>query len=338
MQTLPDASEGIRDRGWLAADAADPDFWCVRLDQRHLKGLDGPDGSATFRAEPSAPVPPAGDPALADILERLERGPGFVVLRGFPVDDAAAALRGRFWTFCQRLGTPIPQTKEGDHLVEVAHGGEDTARQIGRWYGSRERLTFHTDRCDILGLLFVQVAKAGGVTRIASSVAIHAEMARLRPDLLALLYGDLFWRVPERQPVGAPPFFRQPVFAVADGRLSCCYNRFQIEAGHRYPGARRLTAEETEALDLFESLAESERFSHAMQLEPGDLQLVNNHVVLHARTAYEDDGAPENRRRLLRAWLSVADSRPLHPSRAATFGECRGGRVRGYYSAGTVPA
>jgi hypothetical protein len=40
-----------------------------------------------------------------------------------------------------------------------------------------------------------------------------------------------------------------------------------------------------------------------MDLRPGDIQLLNNSVVLHSRTAYHDE---EHRKRyLLRLWLNV---------------------------------
>ena len=42
-----------------------------------------------------------------------------------------------------------------------------------------------------------------------------------------------------------------------------------------------------------------------MQFEPGDIQLISNHVILHARTAYEDD--PDAPRHLLRLWLSLRE-------------------------------
>ncbi len=323
----------FRDRGWRAGDASDPAFWSMTLGPAELADLRPLEAPEAFQAAPSSLVPPPADAAMQAILDRLEDGPGFVVLRGFPVADAGPEeLRRRFWAFCRRLGSPLPQTKEGDRLVRVAHDPAQAGRQIGRWYGSRERLTFHTDRCDVLALLVVRAAASGGETRIASSAAIVAELAHERPDLLALLQQDFCWRVPERPAPGAPPFFRQPVVAIADGRLSCSYNRFQIEAGHRYPGAGALTPAQTEALDRFEALAESPRFCHAVRLEPGDVQLVNNHVVLHARTAYADPGDPGSGRELLRTWLAVADSRPLAPGRAATFGEIRPGRVRGFYA------
>ena len=41
-----------------------------------------------------------------------------------------------------------------------------------------------------------------------------------------------------------------------------------------------------------------------MDLEPGDVQLISNHTVLHARTAYQDHADPARRRHLLRLWLS----------------------------------
>ena len=42
-----------------------------------------------------------------------------------------------------------------------------------------------------------------------------------------------------------------------------------------------------------------------MQLECGDIQLVSNHFVLHARTAYQDHQEAEKKRHLLRLWLSL---------------------------------
>jgi alpha-ketoglutarate-dependent taurine dioxygenase len=41
----------------------------------------------------------------------------------------------------------------------------------------------------------------------------------------------------------------------------------------------------------------------AYDLEPGDVQLVNNHVLLHARDAFDD--APGRERLLLRVLASV---------------------------------
>ena len=48
-----------------------------------------------------------------------------------------------------------------------------------------------------------------------------------------------------------------------------------------------------------------------MDLEPGDVQLLSNHTVLHARTDYEDYSEPELKRHLLRLWISLPSRAPL---------------------------
>jgi alpha-ketoglutarate-dependent taurine dioxygenase len=66
------------------------------------------------------------------------------------------------------------------------------------------------------------------------------------------------------------------------------------------------TAEERELLDLYEEIASSPELYLDMDLEPGDVQWLSNHVILHARTAYRDAPDPAKKRHLLRLWLSIA--------------------------------
>ena len=60
---------------------------------------------------------------------------------------------------------------------------------------------------------------------------------------------------------------------------------------------------EEQNIDLYEAIANDPELYLDMELRPGDIQLISNHTILHARTAYEDD--PDNRRHLLRLWLSL---------------------------------
>jgi hypothetical protein len=50
-----------------------------------------------------------------------------------------------------------------------------------------------------------------------------------------------------------------------------------------------------------------------MELRRGDLQFVNNFLVLHARTSYTD--SVKHRRRLLRLWLDDENSQRLGPGK-----------------------
>ena len=48
-----------------------------------------------------------------------------------------------------------------------------------------------------------------------------------------------------------------------------------------------------------------------MTFEPGDIQLVHNHTMLHDRTDYVDWEDEDKKRHLLRLWLAIPGARPL---------------------------
>jgi hypothetical protein len=61
----------------------------------------------------------------------------------------------------------------------------------------------------------------------------------------------------------------------------------------------------------------------------GDIQLLNNHVTYHARTAFQDDEAAGRDRLLFRLWLSMPDSRALPPGFEVLWGSIEPGALRG---------
>ena len=70
-----------------------------------------------------------------------------------------------------------------------------------------------------------------------------------------------------------------------------------------------MSSAQEEAIDLIEEIARRDDFHFSMMFQPGDLQLINNHVVFHARTNFEDYLEEDRRRHLLRMWLSMPNSR-----------------------------
>jgi hypothetical protein len=72
-----------------------------------------------------------------------------------------------------------------------------------------------------------------------------------------------------------------------------------------------------------------------MELEPGDVQLVHNHQILHDRTAFEDD--PGRPRHLLRLWIAPDQAWPLPPVFAERFGTVTPGDRGGIRLPGVVP-
>jgi alpha-ketoglutarate-dependent taurine dioxygenase len=89
------------------------------------------------------------------------------------------------------------------------------------------------------------------------------------------------------------------------------YKRRYLRTAQEYPEVPRLTVAQQEAIDLIEELTKDPEIQLTFLMEPGDMQIASNYAVLHARSKYEDFEEPERKRHLLRAWVTLANGRPL---------------------------
>src|SRR4029079_3138538 len=117
-----------------------------------------------------------------------------------------------------------------------------------------------------------------------------------RPDLLAVLLEPIETDRRGEVPEGSKPYFTIPVFNYHAGLVSAIYQRQYIESARRFPGVAPLTSQQVEALDLLDELANDPRLNLLMELQPGDIQLVHNHTILHDRTAFADYPERERKR------------------------------------------
>ncbi len=283
---------------------------------------------------------PATAAFLAGIGEELENGTGAVRLRGLPVERYSDDdIRTIFWGLGRHLGTAVYQNARGEIMGEVR---DETKRPDKTYTETREGeiasararsrstgpLRWHTDRCDVIALLCVRNARAGGISKLTSIVTIYNEMLRRRPDLLALLTED-YWRARPDDEDGLvrTRAFALPVFGVRDGKLTCQYSRTYVEQAQAFPEVPRISDAQNEALDLLAQVAEEVCLQSPFV--PGDIQLLNNHVIFHGRTAYEDDSASGQERLLLRLWLSMPNSRKLPEGFETFWGSIEPGVTRG---------
>ena len=270
---------------------------------------------------------------LARIARELEDGRGIVLLRGLPVGKYADdETRFIVWGVGAYLGIPVSQSKKGELLGEVRDLGVKLGTPTSRGYRTKEHLRFHTDLGDLVLLLCVHKAKSGGLSRVVSSVAVHNEIMRRRPDLLELLYADYHHSRQGEEAPGEGPWYAKPVFGMRDGYFTSQYSRSFVESAQRFPDVPRLTPAQNEALDLLAAVAE-ELCCH-MELEEGDIQILNNHVTYHSRTGYEDHDDPARKRLLFRLWLSTPNNRPLPKAEGVIWGSTEPGAIRG----GVIPA
>jgi hypothetical protein len=327
---------------WYGPDVTSKTEWIERLSPAELSEIES---SAERLARTNVdwqslrhndfPRPSLQD-RLARILVEVLEGRGFVLLRALPVERwgrrlSAVALLG----LGLHWGNLRSQNKHGHLLGHVRDAGLSSEDPNVRVYLTRERQNNHTDSCDVVGLLCLHPAKSGGLSSLVSSVTIFNEMRKRRPDFARALFERIETDRRGEVPEGQRPFFSIPVFSSYAGLLSTIYNRTYIQSARRFPEVPPFTPEQTQALDLFESLANDPALHFRMELQTGDVQLVHNHTMLHDRTAFEDWPEPERKRHLLRLWLAPENARPLPPVFAERYGSVVPGRRGGVVVPGT---
>jgi hypothetical protein len=283
---------------------------------------------------------PRLDRALAEVSDRLEHGRGLVLLRRIPVERYSEdELRIIYWGLGLHLGTPRFQNGNGELIGDVRdenrlYGAvrEVNPMQAGEPRTSRNKarsagpLRFHTDRVDVVTLLCVRPAATGGLSKVVSGPAVYNTILERRPDLHALLCAP-YYHVREGEAGGKQQFYAMPVFGMREGRFTSQYSRTFVENAQHLPGVPKLTEAQNAALDLWAEVCEE--LCYSMDMRPGDVQLLNNHVVYHARSTYEDDPAPGRDRFLMRLWLSMPNSRPLPEGFEVLWGSIEPGALRG---------
>lgn len=313
------------DAVWTRPDFPDSSTWTVVLsaaERAEIVDAGRADGQGPSRLFPILRT------RCEEWAHTLSAGCGFVLLRGFPVDELGAEQTERaYLALGAMLGTPVSQDREGSVLTHIRDERIARTDPAVRLYRTRERQDFHTDGSDLVSLLCLSQAQAGGESLIASSAAIYNEMLRRRPDLLEVLYSPMPWDRNGEEPPGQPPYFELAPLTDIDGAPRLFYISWYIRDSQRHPEAPRLTAEQREALELVEAIANEPRFHVEMVFEPGDVQILHNGRILHARNAYRDHPDLDRRRHLLRLWLTARNfhgvAEPLRsgiPSRSPNDG------------------
>lgn len=309
---------------WRADTYPDEAVWTLTLGADEIAEIDTAlrtvkaEGKALGFGKQDFPLPGLAA-RLQDVSDEIQFGRGFQVLRGlrperYSVDD----LKMIFWGLGQYLGIGIVQNKQGELIGSVMDYGEapkgsDPYLSGVRFYRTSLDLPPHTDSCDVVGLLCVRRAKAGGESTVVSSTAMYNEILKERPDLIDTLcdgfHVDLAAKTGNMAEVTAQKI---PVFAYYQGALSCKYNKRQLELGAEKSG-HPLTSAQQEAVDYVRELSMRDDMKLKMDLLPGDIQILNNRTTMHAREEFHDYDEVERKRLLLRIWLNTPEGRPVAP-------------------------
>ena len=296
---------------WKGKDIKDDDSWIYHWSEQSIsvlekalenvkqKGLKVPD----FTKE-DFPITELAE-EISYFNEELENGKGFIVIRGLPIerytDEDAATI---YYGLGLHMGTPVSQNIKGDMLGDVRNIGAENTREV-RVYETNEHLPYHADLSDVVGLLCLRKAKAGGMSSLSSAMTLYNEILEKHPEYLGVLHRHFLLEHLNDGDVG-----QTPIFSYHQGKLSGMYLRQYIEIAQENAGLP-LSPVEVEALDLVDSILCDPDIRLDMMMEPGDIQFANNYSIFHSRTSFEDHEEIELRRHLYRLWLKMPNSREL---------------------------
>jgi hypothetical protein len=319
---------------WIGNQLESNPSWIVRLDAKDVDELEKA-ARKTFHlpldkvSKGNFPLPFLGK-RLTGIQDSLENGSGASLVKGFPAETFGEELAKRaFWGICHHIGIPISQSALGEKIFSVRNEGYQDGDNRQRGPNTNRKLSFHSDRSDVIGFLCWKQAKAGGENQMVHSMALHNEILEKRPDLLEELYKPFYYKRHNVDSGNDLPYCSQPIFSVTKGFFACNILRVLIDRAYELPELPDMTGSQREALDFLEETASCPLLHYSFRQEPGDMLFMNNFTVLHRRSAFADHPEPGLRRHNFRVWLSVPNSRPLDPLFEDNYGAVEAGALRG---------
>ncbi|MFI5954352.1 TauD/TfdA family dioxygenase [Cryptosporangium sp. NPDC051539] len=306
---------------WRGADLSTDHGWIVELTSEQVDELrtvgerfveDDPDLRTVTATD--YPLPRSAE-AIAAFGESLDRGRGFVLVRGLPTHTYDDALAGAiFYVMGLHLGVPMRQNELGDLLDHVIATSDKTLEEADALPSRvRDRLDFHSDSSDVVALMCLRAAKEGGASSLVSGATLFNEVLSRRPDLAALLLEPWYFDWRKQDPDAPADYYTSPIVSWTGGVFSMYAGTSMIRSAQRHDGLPRLTATQNEALDLLDAITHEPGIALDMDFRPGDVQWLLNYAALHSRTSFVDHPEPERRRHLLRLWLKRDVGRPLVP-------------------------
>jgi|SoiMethySBSTD1v2_1073268.scaffolds.fasta_scaffold260283_1 hypothetical protein len=304
-------------RAWHGPDLVDDNFK-VMFSKDSLAELD-----CIVAEQRKAPVPTlvllpehfemsACRELMQGVKKRLDEGLGFVILDRLPVDCwSLREITDIYWLLGNLLEPPVAQEWTGTMIYDVRYDGQgytpDTRAAL-----TPEGLDMHNDSsmgeapANYISLLCLQTARTGGKSSLSSAYAAHNYFTTKHPELIERLYQPFYRDKQEYQAANVDNWY--PIFAVENSGLRIRFNARVIRRGYQKTG-RVLDNAGVQTVEILNNFLTDPAHRHDFWMERGQIQILNNRIIVHGRTPYEDHVEPEKRRHLLRLWLRAGDRR-----------------------------
>lgn len=240
----------------------------------------------------------------------LDEGIGICVLDRLPTERMSTEeARAVYWVVSSLLGRPVAQKHNGNMMADVKDAGIPMkAGTAARGSTSRDLLEFHNDGAntplppEYVGLLMLQEPKSGGLSRAFSVISGYNWLLEHHPDVLPRLYADFkYFRMREHDPA-EPPCMSAPFLRFDGDVLKARVGPYQMKSAFEM-GEADLDDATADAVAALDELFAQDHLVAEFYMAPGQLQFVNNQVIVHSRTEFVDNDDEGKRRHLLRIWL-----------------------------------
>lgn len=308
--------EPLRDPlSWCAADLTEDD-WLYTMDDAVMAEIDAL--VAQLRAKPLPVLMLRADdfdlPACRQLMGRVKQGllggVGFALVDRLPMarlsKEEATTI---YWILSQMICRPVAQKLDGTMIYDVHNTGQKALPGSGvRPDKTNMDLTFHNDNSyndpmpDYVGLLCLQPARSGGISRVMSFHRAHNALLERYPEVLPRLYAPFVFDRQREHFAEDAMTIEAPVFVYDENKLSARLGIHQVRNGCAMT-AQPMDDDARIALASLETVFGDTDLQFRFTMQAGQFQFVNNKVIGHSRTEFEDFDEPDERRHLVRLWL-----------------------------------
>lgn len=264
------------------------------------------------------PLPNALSQKLNALTKDVHIGLGVAVIRGlhrakFNHEEWVIAFAGVTSHICPLRASDSFANQALSHIRDATYDKVPAGAENIGLAGSKipVKMEFHSDRFsgDVLALMVVNdgSSQKGGEQLVCSFSKIYNTLLETEPAVLETMAAS-DWPFELKQKNDAPPHLDLgPTLFFSRGKPMCQLVKAPLLGTPQLPrdgSMPDLSAEQIHALEVIENLAR--RFSTKLDRQQGDIQLINNLSILHARSAYGEKDKPSDRH-LLRMFLRDPD-------------------------------
>ena len=238
----------------------------------------------------------------------LINGCGFFVINGHELSNLSLDEKRSIYVIISKIiGKLLEQNKDCEKVVMIKDLGK-TMKTGARYHHTNEGGSYHTDGShifknppDYVGLLCINPAKSGGVSKFMSAYTIHNKLLK-KQKLQKILY-EKFHHDKKNENVGEENATRfEPIFQFVNNELKFKYQRELIFTGHE-KAKQPLTQIQIQAIKFLEEILSNSDQVMTYTLKSGDMMFSNNRWLIHDRTLFEDFEDEKLKRLLLRTWI-----------------------------------